>query len=101
MIEKLKPQQTKLIVQVLIAIFAIFLLYALRVFMDAFLGAVIIYVLFRPLMRYLTEKKKWKRWLSAMLIIVLTLFIIIIPVWMIVSYVIPKLMAILSDSTMI
>src|SRR3954463_8250910 len=101
MLQKLRPQQTKLIIQILIGIFAVFLLYTLRIFMDAFLGAVIIYVLFRPLMMHLTVKRKWSRPLSAVLIIILTLFIIIIPIWMMVSFVVPKLLSILSDSTLI
>ena len=35
--------------------------YTLKPFLDAILGAIILYVLFRPLMRRLVEQKKWKK----------------------------------------
>jgi predicted PurR-regulated permease PerM len=101
MIDKLSSRQTKYIAQAVIVVFAIFLLYTLRIFMDAFLGAVIIYVLFRPMMRYMAVKLKWNRSLSAILVILATLFIVIIPVTLIVSYVVPKLISLASDSASI
>ncbi len=101
MLDKLNPNQTKHILQVAIGIFAVFLLYTLRIFIDAFLGAVIIYVLFRPMMRHLSVKRKWKRGLSAVVVILSTLFIVIIPTVLIITYVVPKLINIVSDSAMI
>ncbi len=101
MLEKLKPQQTKHIVQVIIGVFAIFLFYELRIFIDAFLSAVILYVLFRPLMDFLIKKWKWKKWVSAIAVIVATLFLIVIPLITIASYIIPKFINIVTDSSII
>src|ERR1022692_2856235 len=101
MLEKLKPQQTKHIVQAMIGLSAIFLFWTLRIFIDAFLGAVIIYVLFSPMMLYLSVNKKWNRGLSAIVVIFTSLFAIIIPSVLLISYVVPKLFSFMSDPTVI
>src|SRR4051812_28035360 len=101
MLEKLKPHQTKLIVQIMIGVFALFLLYALRIFMDAFLSAVIIYVLFMPMQKFFTVRLKMRRGLAAVLVIAATFFIVVIPIGLMVSYVVPKLIAIISDSAVL
>src|SRR4051812_31739191 len=58
-----------------VIISASLIFYTLRFFIDAFLGSLIFYVLFRKFQRYLTQTRKWKSWLSAIAIILITLLI--------------------------
>ncbi|MBK7430276.1 MAG: hypothetical protein IPI62_04895 [Bacteroidetes bacterium] len=44
----------------------------LSIFLDGFLGAIILYVLFRPLMLRLVEVKKWKKGLAATTILIIS-----------------------------
>jgi predicted PurR-regulated permease PerM len=52
----------------------------LRFFMSAFLGAVTFYVLMRERMFYLTEKKGWKRSAAAWILMLLSFFVILVPI---------------------
>jgi predicted PurR-regulated permease PerM len=61
-------------------LFGIFLIYLLSNFITAFLGAIIFYVLFTPLMDKLTEVRKWKETWAALLLILLSFVIILIPI---------------------
>jgi predicted PurR-regulated permease PerM len=72
-------KQSKTIALVLIFILGIFLLYSLKDLVSAILGAIVIYVLFRPLFLYLTERHKFKRWLASVIIILLSFLIIVMP----------------------
>ncbi len=63
----------------IIGIFAIALLYSLLEFFTAFLGAIMFYVLSKPLMEYLIKKRNWKKSFAASCIILLSFFIILIP----------------------
>ncbi len=63
-----------------IIVFALLLLYSLSEFLTAFLGAVILYVLSKPAMIWLVEKKKWKKPLAAIALIVVSFFIFLLPV---------------------
>jgi predicted PurR-regulated permease PerM len=68
------------IVVSIIVILFLFLLYSLSGFINAFLGALIFYVLFRNFMRNLIKLYNWKRWLAATLIIFISFLVIIIPI---------------------
>lgn len=63
-----------------IFIFALFLLFTLRAFFTAFLGAIIFYVLSKKPANWLISKKKWSKSLTAILVIVVSFFIFLIPV---------------------
>jgi predicted PurR-regulated permease PerM len=43
---------------------------------NCFLGAITLYIVFRPLLFYFTEKKKWKPWLAAVLLLLITIVIL-------------------------
>jgi len=73
-----------------ILFFGILVLYSLKEFIDAALGAVIIYVLFRPMMRWLTETKKWKATYATLLIFFITFISVLAPAFLIASLLIPK-----------
>lgn len=61
-----------------LTLFGVFLLYMLRQFIVSFLGAVIFYVLFKPLMLRML-KRKWNRALAAFFIILISFLIVIVP----------------------
>jgi predicted PurR-regulated permease PerM len=63
-----------------IHIFALFLLYQLSDFITPFLGALIFYVLFTPFMIKLTADRGWKKEWAALVIILFSLFIVLIPI---------------------
>lgn len=44
--------------------------------LNCFLGAITIYMVFRPFLFYLTEKKKWNRWLSSVLLLLITIVVL-------------------------
>lgn len=64
----------------IILLLGAFILYSLIGFFTAFLGAIIFYVLSNPLMEYLIRKKRWKKNISAILVIIISFFIILLPV---------------------
>lgn len=63
-----------------IVLFAVFLLYSLMSFFTAFLGAIMFYVLSKPMVEWLMKKRKWKKTWAALLVIVLSFFIILLPI---------------------
>jgi predicted PurR-regulated permease PerM len=62
-------------------VFACFLLFALRGFINIFLGALIIYVLFKPIMQLLSVKLKWNKSVSAIIIILISFVIVLVPIF--------------------
>lgn len=72
----------------------------LSIFLDGFLGAIILYVLFRPMMRRLVEEKKWKRGLAATSILFISFFIIFVPVYGIGSLILPRIYMLFSSGSL-
>lgn len=75
----LNDEQRKLGAQLFLGLFACFLVYALKGFINIFLGAIVVYVLFKPFMQYLTTKFKMKSTWAAILIVLLSFLIVIVP----------------------
>ncbi|PBQ33047.1 AI-2E family transporter [Sphingobacteriaceae bacterium] len=73
-----------------IIIFALLLLFSMREFFTAFLGAIMFYVLFKPWMEFLVNKKKWKKGRAAILIVIVSFIIIMVPIFSFSSLVINK-----------
>lgn len=61
-------------------VFGLFIVYLLSDFITPFLGALIFFVLFRKMMNYMVDKKGWKSSTSAILIILLSFIIVLVPV---------------------
>jgi predicted PurR-regulated permease PerM len=97
----LKEKDLRTVYILLIVLFAGLLVYMLRDFLDAFLGAVIFYVLFRPLVKYLCEKRKWKRGMAALVVLVLSFLIVLVPVFMLTYMLVSKLTLFFGDTSMI
>ncbi len=78
-------------------IFGLFIVVELRQFITPFLGAVIFYVMFKNMMNDLVQKRKWKAPLAAALVMLLSFFIIIIPV-IVLSYMLySKIVIVIND----
>ena len=60
-------------------LFAAFLFYTLKQFFTAFLAATIFYVLSKPSVEFLVKKKNWSKTAAAVLVIVVSFFIILLP----------------------
>jgi predicted PurR-regulated permease PerM len=63
-----------------ILLLAIVLIRELWFFLSAFLGAVTFYVIMRDRMFYLTERKGWKRPAAAWVLMLLSFFVILVPI---------------------
>ncbi|WP_312074984.1 AI-2E family transporter [Chryseobacterium sp.] len=63
----------------------------LALFIPSVLGAITIYVVCRKYNFYLQEEKKWKPWASALLLMLASLVIIVLPVYFIADLLIEKL----------
>ena len=101
MLENLnKEKNNQVIFRIIIFLFAAGLLYMLRSFLNAFLGAVILYVLFRPLMIYLVEKKKWRKGLASLTLLLVSFLIVMLPIFAISYMLISKLTLFFSDTSM-
>jgi len=72
-------KMNKYIFLAIIILFGIFLFFSLVEFFTAFLGAIMFYVLARPSMDYLI-RRGWSKSLSAILIILVSFFIILLPI---------------------
>lgn len=75
----------------IIIVLGIFLVYSLIEFLTAFLGALMFYVLSKPMCNYLISKKKWNKSLVAVLVIVISFFVILLPVSFLVSILVNKI----------
>jgi predicted PurR-regulated permease PerM len=60
--------------------FGLFIVYLLSDFITPFLGALIFFVLFRKMMNYMVDKRGWRSSTSAILIILLSFVIVLVPV---------------------
>jgi predicted PurR-regulated permease PerM len=88
---------TQIVVLVLILLIAILLIKQLFVFLPGILGAITLYILSRSYYFQLIYKKKWKKGLTAFLLIVGFILIIALPVYLSVSLISPKLNDIVSS----
>src|SRR5687768_7646721 len=90
-------KQRKIIVLGITLVLGLFLLYALRDIFTSFLGALVFYVLFKPLHVYLTAGRGWNRMASALTIILLSFVIIILPMSLLSGMIINQIMAFRDD----
>ena len=70
---------------IILILLAICIAIGLNTITSGFLGAIIIYVIFRPFNIYLQEKRKWNKSLSTALILILSFVCLIIPIFFIIK----------------
>lgn len=88
-ISEVKIKQVFLLL--LIIVLAGLICFNLAMFIPAFLGAITLYIITRKYNLYLQEVKKWKPWVSSLLIIVATLILLILPIYLIADLLVEKL----------
>lgn len=71
--------QRKYIILIIIGLLAVFLIYTMQSIVSSFLGAIILYTLLKPLYIFSTQKKKLNKTVGALIFVLLSLLVIIIP----------------------
>ncbi len=84
-----------------IIVFALLLLFSMREFFTAFLGSIMFYVLFKPWMEFLVQRKKWKKGRAAILIVIVSFFIIMLPIISFSSLIFNKIAPLISHPEII
>ncbi len=90
----------KYIFLAIIILFAIFLFSSLIQFVSAFLGSIMLYVLSKPFACWLI-KKGWSKSMTSILIIIISFFLILLPIAGLVSLLYNKISAVLTHPTII
>jgi predicted PurR-regulated permease PerM len=85
----------------IIVIFAFFLFASLQQFFPAFLGALTFYILSKPLASWLVQKKGWSKSMTAILVIIISFFLILLPVAALISLLYNKISAVLANPDVI
>ena len=70
---------------ILILLLGVLLFFELFTFLPALLGAITIYILLHKWMFYLTEKKKWRKGWTALLLMLFSVIVILLPVGLLVN----------------
>src|SRR5687767_4945659 len=85
---------------ILVIVFlGIVLLRELWFFFSAFLGAVTFYLIMRERMFYLTEKKRWRRGTAAWVLMLLSFFVILLPIGLLGNILYSKISYVVTHST--
>lgn len=74
----------------LITFIGIVLIWQLQYFIPGFLGAITLYILLRQFYFNLTIKRRWKKWVSAVVLILACVVVFVLPLWALVELLIPK-----------
>lgn len=82
----------------LIVLVCLFISRYLSYYLPGFLGAITLYILFRDGYFKLTDGKKWNRTLTSLLFIFLSIVFIVLPVWALIDYLIPRISSFLSNT---
>src|SRR5438270_864386 len=83
----------------LILLLGIVLIRELWFFLSAFLGAVTFYVLMRSRMFYLTEKRGWRRPTAAWVLMLLSFFVILVPIGLLGNIMYSKISYVVTHSS--
>ncbi len=96
--DQIHPNKIRQFLFLAIILFLFWVIWQQMFFMlSAFLGAVALYVLARKLIFKLIIDKKWPRWLVALLIMVISLVVIVLPFAWIISILISKVEPYITD----
>ena len=74
-----------------ILLLSIVILWHLSLFLPSLLGALTLYILCRKMNFYFIEKRKWKPWLSATFIFLISVIVLLLPTYFLVDVIISKL----------
>jgi len=99
--ENVSKQVNRYIFLAIILFFAYFLFASVKQFFPAFLGAITFYILSKSFVRWLVQKKGWSKSMTAVLIILISFFLILLPVAGLISLLYNKISAVLSNPDVI
>ncbi|QES90119.1 AI-2E family transporter [Rhizosphaericola mali] len=99
--ESSKKSRNRITLLIILIILGGFLFYTLIQFFTAFLGALIFYVLSKSNMRKLTYKYGWNKSLAAILIMVISFFVILLPISLLSILMYNKAVPILQNPTQV
>lgn len=85
----------------IILLFGFFLFTGLQQFFPAFLGALMFYILSKSPATWLTKKKGWSKSMTAILVIIISFFLILLPIAALISLLYNKIGAVLSNPDVI
>ena len=88
--------QIMLIALILLA--CLFIFRYLSYYLPGFLGAITLYIVFRDRYFHLTRVRKWNRSLTSLLFIFFSIVFIVLPVWALIDYLIPRISSFLSNT---
>ncbi len=84
-----------------ILLIGVFLIYSLSAFTTAFLAAVMFYVLSKQPVNWLTRKRKWSKNAAAILVIIISFFIILLPLSLMVAMLYKKALTVSQNTNQI
>ncbi len=82
----------------LIVLLAVLIIWQLYYFIPGALVAITLYILFRNYFFKLTETKKWKKWTAALMLIMVSIVVFVLPIYGIVNLLIPKIKMVITHS---
>ena len=99
-IEQIPPNKIRQVLLLGVLLLLAWVLWTEMYFMfTGFLGAIALYVLLRKPMLYLVFQKKWKHWIAALTLVLLSLLVIIYPFAWIINILIDRIAPHLKDTT--
>ena len=84
---------------IVLVILSSLLAYALYPYINAFLTAFILYVILKPLHRFLTIDHKIRSEISAIFVLIVSVLIILVPVYILLALVYLEILSLFSDTT--
>lgn len=88
----------QIILILIIGLFLILTFTNLSFYLTGFLGAATLYILYRKPYRYLTQKSKWKKWLTSLFFILISILFVILPIWALIGYLVPQIINVASNT---
>lgn len=97
--EKLSASLLKQIVLLIVIIFiGIEILVQLKYFIPGLFGAITLYVLYRNWYYRLIEQKKWKKWAAALVLILGSIILVVLPIFSVIKVLIPRITAAIDQA---
>lgn len=84
---------------VIILLLGVVLFWQMASFIPAFLGALTLYVVMRPAVIYLVYKKRWKRWVTAVLLMLASVIVLLVPMALIINMMASRVSFVVNHST--
>jgi len=88
--------QIMLIAVIIVA--CLFIFRYLSYYLPGFLGAITLYIIFRGWYFRLTEGRKWNRAITSILFIFFSIVFIVLPIWALIDYLIPRISSFLGNT---